>query len=267
MQRQLEHTEGRRNADLAVRSRRDDRGVIRAAGAGDELANAGRGVRLAGRRLRREALVDVVVAIEDDVRVRGVQQVPEGMGVLVCASAGAEERDVPVREQTLMGMRGQVGGKPVVLRAPRSTAAGLRAVRVQSDEMPAPDVEAVPPLTGVSLVRCACVVAPVARGVLIRAVASRAAARQVLVVPHRRVCLREKLPPREGVRLQERLIAPAVVLVVAQRENGNRIDLLQHRVGRQLLARAALPLTAVEVAVRRVASNVARRGDHRVGAC
>jgi hypothetical protein len=41
--------------------------VVRAAGAHDELTNAANVVGLARRRLPREALVDVVVPVEDDV--------------------------------------------------------------------------------------------------------------------------------------------------------------------------------------------------------
>src|SRR5262245_41716356 len=63
---ELEHAEGVLVVRLGVRDRRAERVVARAAGAGDELPDAAREILLAGRGLRREALVVVVVAHHDD---------------------------------------------------------------------------------------------------------------------------------------------------------------------------------------------------------
>ena len=53
-------------------------GVVGAAGADDELAHAAGGVGAAVGRLRREPLVDVVVAVQHDVRAGVVEGGPEG---------------------------------------------------------------------------------------------------------------------------------------------------------------------------------------------
>ena len=61
-----------------------DRGVVRAAGADRDLPDAADRIGDAGRRLRIEALVDVVVAVEDEVGVGRVELFQKG-GVFVLA--------------------------------------------------------------------------------------------------------------------------------------------------------------------------------------
>src|SRR5712691_8877435 len=63
VQRQLQDPVGAGVANLAVRGHRRDRSVVGAARAGDELADPV-GVGRPARRLRGEALVDVVVPVE-----------------------------------------------------------------------------------------------------------------------------------------------------------------------------------------------------------
>src|SRR5215213_4097504 len=65
-----------------------------AAGADDELAEAAGAVHVAGRRLRGEALVRVVVAGEHQLGAGGVEGVPEGARLRRAVRARGEERVV-----------------------------------------------------------------------------------------------------------------------------------------------------------------------------
>ena len=70
---------------------------------------------------RREALVVVVVAGEDDVGAPGGKRAPERCDRLVGAvQTGAEARVVPVRERAAAGMGGEVGGEPALLGRARA---------------------------------------------------------------------------------------------------------------------------------------------------
>src|SRR5215207_5021972 len=71
-ERELEDAMGDGVANHAVRLRRAERPERRAARPHDELADAGR-ARDTGRRLGSEPLVVVVVAVEDELRVRVLQ--------------------------------------------------------------------------------------------------------------------------------------------------------------------------------------------------
>jgi hypothetical protein len=90
MQRHLENAKRGRVPHDAVRGNRRDRSVICTACADGELAYAVHWVGYSGRCLRSEALIDVVMAIEDHVSVGGVQLVPQLQGVGAAATAGAE---------------------------------------------------------------------------------------------------------------------------------------------------------------------------------
>src|SRR4029453_30518 len=58
-----------------------------------------------------------------------------------------EPRLVPVGQDAAVGgVRGEVGPQPAFLRRPRPAAAGRGALAVQGDQVPAPEVEAVPAL-------------------------------------------------------------------------------------------------------------------------
>jgi len=87
---------------------------------------------------------------------------------------------------------------------------------------------------------------------------------QVLVVAGNRIRLREEVPPGQGVRAVVRGKAIAVVLVVAERQHGDRVDRRQQVVGRLLHAGTALPVAIVEVVARRIAGDVACGRDHRI---
>ena len=87
------------------------------AAADDELADAFAGGDLRGI-LRREALVHMVVAVEDDVGVRRVEGVPEGRHARAVADPSrAEARVVPVGEGALVGVSGEVALQPGDLSA------------------------------------------------------------------------------------------------------------------------------------------------------
>ena len=77
LQRQLEHPEGVAVGDLAVGDRGPDRVVAAAAGPDDELAKAGGGVERSRGGLGSEALVVVVVRVEDDVGAGLVERLPQ----------------------------------------------------------------------------------------------------------------------------------------------------------------------------------------------
>ncbi len=123
---------------LAVRRVGQARPQRRTAGPHHELADAVSRVRPAPRVLRGEPLVVVVVAVQDQVGSRRVEQLPEradlrGRAVL----AGAVERLMPVGEDVPAGVLPEVGPEPDALRrgtlAPadlgRSSRSGRRCAR------------------------------------------------------------------------------------------------------------------------------------------
>src|SRR4051794_39285601 len=106
MEREPEDAKGGRVADLAVGSGHDDGRVRGAARADHELPDAMRAAKYTGRGLRGKALVDVVVAAQDDVGARGIELIPERLHDCLRMAARAEARDVHVRKRAL----GRVGG-------------------------------------------------------------------------------------------------------------------------------------------------------------
>jgi hypothetical protein len=91
------------------------------------------GVGRAVRGLRREALVVVVVADDDEVGPVLLERLPQRRDLrLVAVEAAAEQRMVPVGERTRLLVGGEVGAQPEILRQP--TAMGrllLSAIRCQ----------------------------------------------------------------------------------------------------------------------------------------
>ncbi len=189
MQGQRQHAEGGGVPDLAVRGDRREARIVRAAGADDELADPVRGVQRADRGLRREALVDVIVAVEDDVCVMGIEHLPHPVGVTGGPAPRAEEGDVEEGQGALIGVSVEIGGEPFPLRAVGGTATHRRALGVEGDEVPLTDVEAVVALGRISGRGTEVLV--VAGGIRIRGVApgarSGATIRQVFVVADRGV--------------------------------------------------------------------------------
>jgi hypothetical protein len=78
--------------------------VVGPAGPDGDLSDAIHGVGNAVRILRSEPFVDVVVTVENQVDVGGVEESPDRLRVVVGTSAGAEERDMPVGKRALVGV-------------------------------------------------------------------------------------------------------------------------------------------------------------------
>src|SRR4051794_7473916 len=108
MERQLQDAERRGIPDCAVGDDAREGPEVVAARSDDELPDSRR-IRDAARVLRREPLVVVVVAVEDDVGARGVEVAPERVDRRVAAMFGPRRkaRLVPVRELALIRVRGE----------------------------------------------------------------------------------------------------------------------------------------------------------------
>jgi hypothetical protein len=121
-----------------------------------------------------EALVVVVVAVQDHLCARRVQDVPARShpGVVAVFGAGAEEGVVEVGQSARLGVSRQVLLEPADHRRVRPVAAHLLAHGVQRDDVPGPEIVGV-----VALQR-------VARGGAEVAEVTRGASRLVLVVAH-----------------------------------------------------------------------------------
>src|SRR5581483_2659122 len=126
---------------------------------------------------------------------------------VVAAVAARVATGVEERERARAGVSGEIGAQPLLLCGPGLAAADLRAVRVERDEVPGTDVEAVPTLTGRSGGESEVLEVPARAG------------RAVVVVPcggardrlHASPC---RVVGREVVR-----VGATVVLVVAEREH------------------------------------------------
>src|SRR5205823_12494748 len=149
-------------------------------------------------------------------------------------------------------VRGEITAKPALLRRSLLTAADLRAVRVQGDEVPTTEVEAVVPASGRA--RRSPEVAEVARG----------AARLVLVIAGRRPRDPLHAPPRPGVREEVLRVRAVLVLVVPEREHSRIAASEQEVRGRELPARARGAASPVVRAVERVAGDVSGSGNHGI---
>src|SRR5207248_1271427 len=158
--------------------------------------------------LRTEAFVVVIVGDQHDVGAAVVQGAPDPVGARVVAmGARTEPWVMPEGEGTCGGVRGQIRSQPRGLGAvPRATTEDLGAVRVQRDDVPGTDVEAVVPLVGT------------ARGGPEVGVVAGSVALHVLVVARRRVADGLEAPPYRVERAAERLDGCAFVLDVAEQQ-------------------------------------------------
>src|SRR5205814_10434184 len=116
-----------------------DRVAPSAPRADDELANALL-VRRAVWPLRREPLVEMVVAHEYDVGAGVVERIPERAHVGERLVTRAEQRVMPVGEGAIGRMRGEVGSEPLLLRGARVAAADRPAGAVEHDDVPGAEV-------------------------------------------------------------------------------------------------------------------------------
>ena len=248
MERQLEHAELRVLSELPVRERPGERVERPAAGAHHELADAVLRVAHLRRRLEGVALIDVVVAREDDVDVVRVEHLPERVVVReVSRRAGREPGLVPVGQRARRMVRGEVVPEEGHLRRRRAAAADVRAVGVERDQVPLADVEAVPAPGRVA--------GPASE---VGEVAGAVAASGVLVVSGDGVGLPERASPAQVVGALEVRQEPGLVLLVAERQDGGDGGVPDEDVGRLQLAAGG----GGDRAARR-ARDVARGGDDR----
>src|SRR3954452_16840821 len=140
VQRHLQNSPGAVVADLAVRDRWSERAAVAgAAGAGDDLADTVR-VGDTARALRCEALVVVLVAVEHDVCVSGVEVVPDRAPERVTAMRRARRPPwlVPVREDARVRVCREVLLEPGLLGAAGAGVDG--GTGCQRDQMPGAQV-------------------------------------------------------------------------------------------------------------------------------
>src|SRR5437867_11152700 len=111
---------------------------------------------------------------------------------------------VPVRKRARGRMSGEIGPQPPLLRRSGPASAHRAAIRIEGDEMPHSDVEAVPPFALVA-----------GRAAEVREV-TRRARRLVFVVTGSRVCQRFHASPRTVVGGAEADQRPSFVLEIAE---------------------------------------------------
>jgi hypothetical protein len=126
-----------------------------AAGTGHDLADAGAIIGEPTEWVQRaKALIDMVVAIEHQVGVGGVQGVPEVLGLWSVPMPGlvGEAGVMPVGQGTRSGVGLEVGLQPADLRGVSVTGwrADGPAVGVQRDDVPGTEVKGVVALVGIT---------------------------------------------------------------------------------------------------------------------
>src|SRR3954468_10311998 len=148
VQRQLEDPERRVMEDDAVGV--GEVAVVErlAAGSDDEAADSAGAVKGAIGVLRLQALVEVLVPGEHEVRAGVVERLPEGDRLLgpapFLARERAEQRVVPEGQGARPAVAGEIRGEPLLLRRPEAAASRyVVAVGVQRDDVPRADLEAV----------------------------------------------------------------------------------------------------------------------------
>src|SRR5664280_138166 len=129
---EFQDAEGAGTAHLRVGADRAHGPLSSAAGADDEFTDAG-GISDGSRRLQGEALVIMVVAVDDQVGMGRVQVVPPGSvgSVVAMGATRAEGRDVPDGDDVLADIGRQIGLEEGFLRRADATAAYLTAQGVE----------------------------------------------------------------------------------------------------------------------------------------
>src|SRR5437868_3043445 len=140
MQGQLEDPEGATLAQLAVGLDERKAAEVAPTSAHDELADAVRQVEVLAWILGGEALVIMVVRVQDHVRSRSVQILPErAVRGEIAAAPGAPAHLMPEGQDAGVGMGGQVCLEPLLLGAARR-AADVGTLGIEGDEVPGPQV-------------------------------------------------------------------------------------------------------------------------------
>ena len=146
VERQLQDAERAAAPGLAVGLDRPEGVMAPPAGTDHELPDPAIRIRDAGRRLRGESLVGVVVAGQDHIRVEVIERLVQRLHgrVIAVGGARAEARVVPHRHHAFRTACGKVGSEPLLLGGAGS-ARNDRAVevRVQNDDVPGAQVVAV----------------------------------------------------------------------------------------------------------------------------
>lgn len=94
---------------------------------------------------RRVPLIDMRMAGQNDIHIRGHQELPDGIEGGLGLVDRREPRMVHVGERARALMRDQISLEPAVLRGGATAAADVAAVRVERDHVPAAEVEGVVP--------------------------------------------------------------------------------------------------------------------------
>ncbi len=115
MQRQFKHPKCCRITDFTICGNRCNGGVIRAARPGDDFTYTIDRIQSAGKVLRREPFIDMVMPVQDQVSMAGVQQIPECLAIGGGPTTGTIKRNMPICEGALVRMGCQVGLQPIVL--------------------------------------------------------------------------------------------------------------------------------------------------------
>src|ERR1700722_11542524 len=145
MQGKLQNSVGIGIAQFAGSYRRCKRAVTLASGAHYEFSYAVRKIEFPVRILRCETFVVVVVAVQYQSRVRGVQILPKRLHLWIISMfrAGTEKRLVSVSQRAYMWVRLQVRAQPFFFHRTSLAATDLRALAVQHDDMPRTEFVAV----------------------------------------------------------------------------------------------------------------------------
>ena len=207
VERELQHARRAGITSLAVRPDSAERADFGAPGADDELADARHRIGDARGCLGREALVEGVVGVDDDVHAGGVQGLPQRAHCQVGVVFRVEEGMVPVRDGAPRRMGGEVGAQPLLLGRPGSHG-DRRAAAVQYHHVPGAEVVAV-----ITLRRIA------GRGAEVAEVPRRAGGLVVAVARRR---LRARLVPAPARHVARAVLGDGAVVVggVAEREHG-----------------------------------------------
>src|SRR5918996_2044079 len=247
-EREFENAEGVAVGGLTVRARGVHCVVGLPSGPHHELSDAPGVIPGTCGSLRSVALIVVVVPSEDNFGPVVVEQLPEGLELIIVAVVPAREpRVVPVRQRALGVVCSKISHEPLVLGRARTAPTDRRTLRVKRDEVPAGEIEAVPPLAGRP---SGC---PEVREVSLR---TRG---QVLVIPRRGEGDALRHSPARSVGEQELLVGTIFILVVPRGQHG--IHTIQ-QIGCVLLpAGGGGPEPPIETRAERVAGDVTRSSN------
>jgi len=117
-----------------------------------ELANAMLGVRFTARVLRCKTLVVMIVSVDDQIRTRVIERVPQRFHqeIVSVSAAGTEQGLVKICEGAARRMLSQILPQPHSLWRGRVAATHMSTLAVQGEDVPGSKIVAVVPLLGIS---------------------------------------------------------------------------------------------------------------------